>query len=1239
MDAKQKLSSLRFLRPKAKADACRETKFSEKRAQLRCGQRDWEDFYRDRWQYDKKVRSTHGVNCTGSCSWDVYVKNGVVVWEVQRTDYPGNGPDYPDHEPRGCPRGCTFSWYTYSPVRLKYPYVRSALLETWRKELERTSDPVDAWKNISEDREKVKGYQKARGKGGLVRVSWDEAATLIAAALVHTVKKHGPDRVFGFTPIPAMSMVCYASGARFLSLIGGSMLSFYDWYCDLPPASPQVWGEQTDVPESADWFDSDYMIVWGTNIPLTRTPDAHFYTESRYKGTHVVAVAPDYAEYVKFADEWLPVKAGTDAALAMAMTHVIFKEYHIDRQSEYFTGYAKQYTDLPFVVRIDFDGEHFVSKRFLRASDLGGDMDNADWKTAVFDSKSGRFVMPNGSVGCRWDGKTNWNLHLKDSETGEEIDPLLSFSKDNDGWVLVSFPVFEFSGAGIKKGYVPCKKIETANGSAKVATVFDLMAANLGVAFPDGANLPEDYPREDFPKGYDDPSPYTPAWQEPLTGVRAEDVVGVARGFADTAEKTKGRAMIFLGAGSNHWYHSDMIYRTILNITNLCGCQGVNGGGWAHYVGQEKLRPVSGWAQLAFGLDWIRPPRMQNGTSFFYFATCQWRYETFDSAHIASPLYKGKMRERHLADYNVIAARCGWLPSYPQFDRNPIDLCREAEESGATSDKEIVERTVERIKKGEVRFAAEDPDNPSNFPRVLFLWRGNVLGASGKGHEYFLKHLLGVEHAVFNEESEKRPSEIENRPAPEGKLDLLVTLELRMSTSALYADIALPAASWYEMHDLSTTDLHPFIHPFNPAIDPPWDAKTNWDQFKTIAEKFSDLAKGHLGKEKDLVATPLMHDSPDEIAQPFVPDWKNGDSPAVPGKTFPNLKVATRDYENTYKMMTSLGPLVAEAGIGAKGLSWLAKEEYELLKKELGTVKTPGVGQGMPDISDGRSAAMAILALSPETNGKAAVKAWKTMEKKTGLSLTHLCLDREAERLTFDDITAQPRKIVTSPCWSGVESENRRYSPFVINIEEKIPFRTLTGRAHFYLDHEWMLEFGEALPVYRPPLDMVALGSTKLSRESGKEIVLNYLTPHSKWSIHSTYSDTLVMLTLFRGGEAIWLNNEDADSIDVKDNDWVECFNVNGVVMAKAVVSHRIPRGKAFMYHAQERLINTPGSKRSGKRGGTHNSVTRILVKPTQMIGGYAQFSYGFNYYGPTGPQRDEAVVARKAQEVEWYED
>jgi nitrate reductase alpha subunit len=1234
MSEKSFLNSLRFFRPRSNAHGCREEKTADNWAETRCGQREWEEFYRKRWQYDKKVRSTHGVNCTGSCSWDVYVKNGIIVWETQRTDYPTCGAGFPNHEPRGCPRGATFSWYTYSPVRLKYPLIRSSLLRLWRSAIASGSDPVAAWRSIVTDQEKRKSYQQERGKGGFVRVSWDEAATLIAASLIHTIQKYGPDRIFGFTPIPAMSMVCYASGARFLSLIGGSLISFYDWYCDLPPASPQIWGEQTDVPESADWYESTYMIVWGSNLPMTRSPDAHFFTEARYRGARVAAVAPDYAEYVKFADTWLPAKAGTDAALAMAMTHVILKEFYVDRRSAYFESYAKSYTDLPFAVVLKPVGETYTAGRFLRATDLGKDIPNAEWKTAIFDASRENFVLPNGSIGFRWSEEGLWNLHLQDAENGSDVDPVLSFSEDNDGWLPVDLPLFDVKGKGTRTGSVPVKKLQTAAGEIAVTTVFDLMAAQLGVILPGLESRADDYPTD-----YNDPKPYTPAWQEAITGVPRADAIRVAREFARNAEQTRGKSLIFLGAGTNHWFHSDMIYRAIINLTTLCGCQGVNGGGWAHYVGQEKVRPQAAWSQVAFGLDWRRPPRQQNGTSFYYFATDQWRYDNFDVHSILTP-GADPGRSHHSADYNVIASRLGWLPSYPQFNRNPIDLCREATEAGATTDQEIIAHAVDQLKNGRMRFAVEDPDHPDNFPRVFFLWRANLLGASGKGHEYFLKHLLGVESAVLNTDSSQRPEEIEWRdPAPEGKLDLLVTLELRMSTSAMYADVALPAASWYEMHDLSTTDMHPFIHPFNPAIDPPWETRTNWDQFKAIAEKFSELAAVHLAPAKDLVATPLLHDSPGEIAQPDVKDWRKGEIEAIPGKTMPALTVVTRDFSNTYKMMTALGPLVESPGVGSKGILWKAAEEYAELKQKLGVVTAPGVSQGMPQLETGKQVAEVILNLAPETNGATAVKSWEPLEKKTGLALKHLSIDRKGDKYDFADLSAQPRKIITSPVWSGIESEQRRYSPFVINIEEKVPFRTLTGRAQFYQDHPWMRDFGEGLPLYRPPLDMIAMGSTRLDREENKELILNYLTPHSKWSIHSTYSDTLIMLTLFRGGEAIWINNDDAAKLGVKDSEWLECFNVNGVVMAKAVVSHRIPPGKAFMYHAQERLINTPGSKLSGQRGGTHNSVTRIMVKPTHMIGGYAQLSYGFNYYGPVGSQRDEVIVVRKAGEVEWYED
>ena len=216
----------------------------------------------------------------------------------------------------------------------------------------RRGDPVEAWASIVDDPERARAYKSQRGKGGFVRASWEEAAELIAAAHVHTSRRYGPDRIAGFTPIPAMSMASYAAGTRFLSLIGGVCLSFYDWYADLPPSSPQVWGDQTDVPESADWWNAGYLILWGSNIPQTRTPDAHFMTEARYRGQKVIVVSPDYAGHTKFADHWLPAVAGTDGALAMAMGHVILKEFYVEREVPYFRDYARRYTDLPLLVTL-----------------------------------------------------------------------------------------------------------------------------------------------------------------------------------------------------------------------------------------------------------------------------------------------------------------------------------------------------------------------------------------------------------------------------------------------------------------------------------------------------------------------------------------------------------------------------------------------------------------------------------------------------------------------------------------------------------------------------------------------------------------------------------------------------------------------------------------------------------------------------------------------------------------------
>lgn len=1220
--------------------------------------RDWENGYRQRWQHDKVVRSTHGVNCTGSCSWKIYVKNGLITWETQQTDYPRTRPDLPNHEPRGCPRGASYSWYIYSANRLKYPKVRKPLLKLWRDARKRFDNPVDAWSFITEDATRQKSYKSKRGLGGFVRSSWDEVNEIIAAANIYTAKQFGPDRIVGFSPIPAMSMVSYAAGSRYLSLIGGVCLSFYDWYCDLPPASPMVWGEQTDVPESADWYNSNYIIAWGSNVPQTRTPDAHFFTEVRYKGAKTVSITPDYSEVAKLTDIWLNPKQGTDAALGMAFGHVILKEFHLDNPSEYFTDYVRRYSDMPMLVMLEnYEGDVLKPTRFIRASDLTdnhGQENNPEWKTIALDERNGELVSPQGSIGYRWgeqgDNIGKWNIEAREGRDGGETKLQLSLINtkspvEETATAAVAFPHFAADESNVHwvscehddvlPRNVPVCDITLADGSTvKVATVYDLTIANYGIDRGLGGG--------NVASSFDDDIPFTPAWQEKITGVSREKVIQVAREFADNAHKTKGKSMVIVGAAMNHWYHMDMNYRGLINMLIMCGCVGKSGGGWAHYVGQEKLRPQTGWLPLAFGLDWSRPPRQMNGTSFFYNHSSQWRHEKVSIHEVLSPMANPDEFPEAMLDYNIKAERMGWLPSAPQLNMNPLQVTRDAEAAG----KDPKDYLVEQLKNGGIKFASEQPDNPDNFPRNMFIWRSNLLGSSGKGHEYMLKYLLGTNNGVMNEDNGKTdgiiPKEAEwIDEGATGKVDLVVTLDFRMSSTCLYSDIVLPTATWYEKDDMNTSDMHPFIHPLSKAADPAWEARSDWDIYKGIAKKFSELSEGNLGVEKDIVTVPTLHDTPGELAQAFdVLDWKKGECELIPGKTAPNIMVVERDYPNTYKKFTSVGPLLESAGNGGKGISWNTDDEVDLLGQLNYTVTEEGISEGQPRIETAIDAAEMILTLAPETNGNVAVKAWEAIGKITGREHTHLALPKHDEKIRFRDIQAQPRKIISSPTWSGLEDEHVSYNAGYTNVHEYIPWRTITGRQQFYQDHKWMQAFGEQMVSYRPPVNTKTIELVKDKRPNGnKEIVLNWITPHQKWGIHSTYSDNLIMLTLNRGGPVIWLSEIDAKDAGIVDNDWLEVFNVNGAVACRAVVSQRINQGMTLMYHAQERIINVPGSETTGTRGGHHNSVTRILMKPTHMIGGYAQQSWGFNYYGTVGCNRDEFVVVRKMDKVDWLDD
>ncbi|MEP6715082.1 MAG: nitrate reductase subunit alpha [Terriglobia bacterium] len=1193
--------------------------------------RDWEEFYRNRWQHDKVVRSTHGVNCTGGCTWQIFVKDGIVTWEMQGLDYPRLEAGLPPYEPRGCQRGISYSWYLYSPLRVKYPYVRGVLLDLWKAARAIHQDPVDAWKSIVENPEARASWQRARGKGGFRRVDWDGIVELIAASNVYTIQKYGPDRIAGFSPIPAMSMISHASGTRMLQLMGATSLSFYDWYCDLPPASPETWGEQTDVAESADWFNAKLLAVMGSNLAMTRTPDCHFAAEARHNGTKMWVFSPDFSQISKFADEWIALNAGQDGAWWMAVNHVLLKEFHHEKKTPYFLDYAKKYTDAPYLVELSQKNGVWKAGQMLRANRLANyaDVENGEWKFLMWDEDANRPKMPMGSSGFRWGRKKGeWNLLLHDPVDGSDIHPGLTFLEAHDAVLQVQLDNF---GEGVthERG-VPVKKLQTTNGeTVMVATIHDLLMAQYGVS----RGLAGEYPAD-----YDDESaPYTPAWSEKYTGIARDVLIRFAREWANTAERTGGKCTVIVGAGVNHWYHNNLMYRAAIHALMFCGCVGVNGGGLAHYVGQEKLAPMEPWSAIAFGKDWIPASRLQNAPSWHYMHDDQWRYEKEFTDYHTVP--KGATWAKgHTADLQVQAVRNGWLPFYPQFDRSSLQLVKDAEAAGAKTDDEVIAYTVEQLKSRKLKFSVEDPDAPENWPRVWFIWRGNALLASAKGHEFFLKHYLGTHHnSIAEDRAQGSVHDVKwHEKAPEGKMDLVVDLNFRMDSSALYSDIVLPAASWYEKADLNSTDMHSFVQPLSAAVPPCWESKSDWQIFRTIAKKFSELAAKHFPEPvKDLVATPLAHDSVAEISQPRIANWIDGEVEAIPGKTMPGFKVVTRDYKNLYNQFISLGPQIRANGLGVHGTHYDVADVYDEVQRT-GPVSNWGGGK-YPSLLQDVEVCDAILRFATVTNGEMAWRSYKDLEEKVGLPLVQLAEKSRSVRVDYKGLQAQPYRVVNSPMWSGQVENGRAYAPFTTNVEWLVPWRTLTGRQHFYLDHPGYIEFGEHLPAYKPKPPIREFGDLTFSKDPGRSLMLNYLTPHGKWHIHSTFGDTQRMTTLSRGVEPLWINDKDADALDLADNDWVEIHNDNGVVVTRAAVSVRMPRGICFQYHAPERTIAVPKSPlRNYKRAGGTNSLTRIRMKPNLMVGGYGQFTFHFNYWGPTGSNRDTHILVRKLTDLQW---
>jgi DMSO reductase family type II enzyme molybdopterin subunit len=311
----------------------------------------WADVYRAKWTWDSVARSTHFVNCwpQAHCTWNVYLKDGIVWREEQAGDYPQTRADVPDFNPRGCQKGGCYSKRMYDPSRLEYPL-----------------------KRVGE-----------RGSGRWQRIGWEQALGEIADSLVDTITSEGSDRViFDLGPLYTLGVLATAHQSLAL-LLDSVSLDPNTEIGDGARGLAETFGKITFDRSADDFFFSDLILIWGGNPVYTQIPNAHFLTEARYHGARIVCIGPDHSSSAVHADLWVPVKPGCDAALALGIAHVLVSENLFDRD------FVSQQTDLPLLVRED-------TRLYLRGSDLarGG----SDEELYLHDPERGVVPAPRGSL-------------------------------------------------------------------------------------------------------------------------------------------------------------------------------------------------------------------------------------------------------------------------------------------------------------------------------------------------------------------------------------------------------------------------------------------------------------------------------------------------------------------------------------------------------------------------------------------------------------------------------------------------------------------------------------------------------------------------------------------------------------------------------------------------------------------------------------------------------------------------
>jgi DMSO reductase family type II enzyme molybdopterin subunit len=550
----------------------------------------WEDVYRRAWSWDRVVRGTHlRANCFSACAFDLYVKDGVVWREEQADVYARQAAGLPDYAPRGCQKGNCYSSLMVAPGRITYP-------------LERVG---------------------ARGSGRWRRISWDDALTRLADAILDAAAEGGIETVVYDNGTSNVDWGPSTVGEmRLFGLLGATMLDGFAGTGDLAKGALQTWGTSFVDGSADDWCRADTLFLWHCNPVATRIPDAHFATEARYRGATVVTISPDLSPSAIHASLWVNSHPGTDAALALGLVRALLERNAVDE------AYVREQTDLPFLVRDD-------TGRFLRQSDM--EPKGRDDIFYVWDLRSARAVEAPGTPG-KW----------SDSLALGAIVPALTGRFEVKTTTANQVPLSR-TGEGQAEG-------DSTASSHLTITVRPVM----------------DRVRERVAQ-------YTPDYVAQITGVGAQTQACLAELLA-----TSPRTLIYATWGSCKSYHADLLQRSLILLSALRGQHGKTGSGvrfaaWIPFEGADEFLGTQGsWVQRQMLRVYTPPPRMMEQA----IADASRTRLTWTPSHLFLHVHGGlgeaqdigvhdAALPRSAAAYFKDATERGWLPVRPAADRPP----------------------------------------------------------------------------------------------------------------------------------------------------------------------------------------------------------------------------------------------------------------------------------------------------------------------------------------------------------------------------------------------------------------------------------------------------------------------------------------------------------------------------------------------------------------------------------------